>query len=58
MSHSEYLEPLQDWYETVGSDWRGLREEAMTLLKEEEKMIACYTDGIRPVIFKIQKIPE
>ena len=38
MSYSEYLEPLQEWYETVGSDWRGLREKAMTLLKEEEKL--------------------
>ena len=38
MSYSEYLESLQPWYETVGSDWRGLREKAMTLLKEEEKL--------------------
>ena len=38
MSYSEYLESLAPWYETVGSDWRGLREKAMTLLKEEEKL--------------------
>ena len=38
MSYSEYLEPLQEWYESVGSDWRELREKAMTLLKEEEKL--------------------
>ena len=38
MSYSEYLETLQEWYENVGSDWRGLREQAMTLLKEEEKL--------------------
>jgi len=38
MSYSEYLESLQPWYETVGSDWKGLREKAMTLLKEEEKL--------------------
>jgi V/A-type H+-transporting ATPase subunit A len=38
MSYSEYLDPLQEWYETVGSDWRELREKAMTLLKEEEKL--------------------
>jgi V/A-type H+-transporting ATPase subunit A len=38
MSYSEYLEPLQEWYESVGSDWRSLREKAMTLLKEEEKL--------------------
>ena len=28
------------------------------LTKEEDKMVACCTDGIRPVIFEIQKIPE
>ena len=38
MSYSEYLDPLQEWYENVGSDWRELREKAMTLLKEEEKL--------------------
>ncbi len=38
MSYSEYLDPLQEWYETVGADWRELREKAMTLLKEEEKL--------------------
>jgi V/A-type H+-transporting ATPase subunit A len=38
MSYSEYLEPLQEWYESVGSDWSSLREKAMTLLKEEEKL--------------------
>jgi len=38
MSYSEYLESLQQWYESVGSDWGELREKAMTLLKEEEKL--------------------
>jgi len=38
MSYSEYLQPLQRWYENVGSDWGELREQAMTLLKEEEKL--------------------
>ena len=38
MSYSEYLDPLQEWYETVGADWKELREKAMTLLKEEEKL--------------------
>ena len=38
MSHSEYLQPLQHWYESVGADWGELREKAMTLLKEEEKL--------------------
>jgi V/A-type H+-transporting ATPase subunit A len=38
MSYSEYLEPLHEWYESVGSNWRELREKAMTLLKEEEKL--------------------
>ena len=38
MSYSEYLQPLQHWYERVGPDWEELREQAMTLLKEEEKL--------------------
>ena len=38
MSYSEYLSSLQGWYETIGSDWSDLRENAMTLLKEEEKL--------------------
>jgi V/A-type H+-transporting ATPase subunit A len=38
MSYSEYLQTLQRWYENVGSDWGELREKAMTLLKEEEKL--------------------
>ncbi len=38
MSYSEYLQPLQRWYESVGPDWGELREQAMTLLKEEEKL--------------------
>jgi len=38
MSYSEYLESLQGWYQSVGSNWRELREQAMTLLKEEEKL--------------------
>jgi V/A-type H+-transporting ATPase subunit A len=38
MSYSEYLESLQQWYESVGSDWGELREKAMTLLKKEEKL--------------------
>ena len=38
MSYSEYLQPLQQWYERVGPDWEELREQAMTLLKEEEKL--------------------
>jgi V/A-type H+-transporting ATPase subunit A len=38
MSYSEYIQPLQRWYENVGPDWGELREQAMTLLKEEEKL--------------------
>jgi len=38
MSYSEYLDPLQEFYETIGTDWSGLREKAMNLLKEEEKL--------------------
>jgi V/A-type H+-transporting ATPase subunit A len=38
MSYSEYLDSLQEWYETIGPDWSSLREKAMSLLKEEEKL--------------------
>lgn len=38
MSYSQYIQALQRWYERVGTDWRKLREEAMTLLKEEEEL--------------------
>ncbi len=38
MSYSEYLQPLKEWYENVGPDWGELREKALTLLKEEEKL--------------------
>jgi len=38
MSYSEYLQPLKEWYENVGPDWGELREKALNLLKEEEKL--------------------
>lgn len=38
MSYSEYLNSLQQWYESIGSNWKELREKAMNLLKEEEKL--------------------
>jgi V/A-type H+-transporting ATPase subunit A len=38
MSYSEYMHPLEGWYENVGPDWTRLREEAMSLLKEEEEL--------------------
>ena len=38
MSYSEYMHPLERWYENVGPDWPRLREEAMSLLKEEEEV--------------------
>ncbi len=38
MSYSEYMHPLEGWYENVGPDWPRLREEAMSLLKEEEEL--------------------
>jgi len=38
MSYSEYILPLESWYENVGHDWIRLREEAMSLLKEEEEL--------------------
>ncbi len=38
MSYSEYMNALEGWYQNVGADWQRLREEAMTLLKEEEEL--------------------
>ena len=38
MSYSEYMLSLEGWYEKVGPDWPKLREEAMSLLKEEEEL--------------------
>ncbi|NWG10979.1 V-type ATP synthase subunit A [Candidatus Bathyarchaeota archaeon] len=38
MSYSEYMHTLEMWYETIGSNWVKLREEAMSLLKEEEEL--------------------
>jgi len=38
MSYSEYIQELEEWYESVGADWGALREQAMTLLKEEEEL--------------------
>jgi len=38
MSYSEYMYALERWYENVGPDWPKLREEAMSLLKEEEDL--------------------
>ncbi len=38
LSHSEYAQILEQWYEQIGSDWLRLREEAMSLLREEEEL--------------------
>ena len=38
MSYSESIQELEQWYESVGTDWGRLREEAMALLKEEEEL--------------------
>jgi len=38
MSYSEYVQSLEPWYENVGQDWVKLREEAMSLLKQEEEL--------------------
>jgi V/A-type H+-transporting ATPase subunit A len=38
MSHSEYSQMLEKWYEKTSSDWSRLREEALTLLREEEEL--------------------
>ncbi|UCG45235.1 MAG: V-type ATP synthase subunit A [Candidatus Bathyarchaeota archaeon] len=38
MSYSEYMRSFESWYENVGTDWPRLREEAMSLLKEEEEL--------------------
>lgn len=38
MSYSEYMRSFESWYENIGPDWPRLREEAMSLLKEEEEL--------------------
>lgn len=38
MSYSEYLKDLDELDDGTDLDWKGLREEAMSLLKEEEKL--------------------
>lgn len=38
MSYSEYMRTLEQWYEKIGVGWSRLREESMTLLKEEEEL--------------------
>jgi V/A-type H+-transporting ATPase subunit A len=38
VSYSEYMNALEPWYQNVGADWQKLREEAMSLLKEEEEL--------------------
>jgi len=38
LSHSEYAQILEQWYEQIGSGWLRLREEAMSLLREEEEL--------------------
>ncbi|MEM2875446.1 MAG: V-type ATP synthase subunit A, partial [Candidatus Bathyarchaeia archaeon] len=38
MSYSEYIPTLEQWYESIGTEWQKLREEAMALLKEEEEL--------------------
>jgi V/A-type H+-transporting ATPase subunit A len=32
------MNALEPWYQNVGADWQKLREEAMSLLKEEEEL--------------------
>lgn len=38
LSHSEYAQILEQWYEQIGPGWLRLREEAMSLLREEEEL--------------------
>lgn len=38
MSYSEYMRTLEPSFEKIGAGWARLHEEAMTLLKEEEKL--------------------
>lgn len=38
MSHSEYAQMLEAWYEKVGPGWSRFREGAMSLLREEEEL--------------------
>jgi V/A-type H+-transporting ATPase subunit A len=37
-SHSEYTPILEDWYANSGSEWPRLREEALSLLRDEEEL--------------------
>jgi len=38
-SYSLYVDSVQDWWrETVGGDWRGIRDEAMVLLQKESEL--------------------
>ncbi|MCK5341908.1 MAG: V-type ATP synthase subunit A [Candidatus Heimdallarchaeota archaeon] len=38
LSHSEYTQILEQWYEKIGPGWLRLRQEAMSLLREEEEL--------------------
>jgi len=38
LSYSEYVYVLEEWYTKLSSDWPDLREEAMSLLQEEENL--------------------
>jgi len=38
VSYSEYTQALEWWYENVGPHWSRLRDESMSLLKEEEEL--------------------
>lgn len=63
LSHSEYAQTLESWYEKLGSGWLRLREEAMSLLREEEELREIVSlvgaeilDDKQRVVFEVAKM--
>jgi len=63
LSHSEYAQTLEQWYEQIGPDWMRLREEAMSLLREEEELREIVSligaeilDDKQRIVFEVAKM--
>jgi V/A-type H+-transporting ATPase subunit A len=63
LSHSEYAQILEQWYEQIGPDWMRLREEAMSLLREEEELREIVSligaeilDDKQRIVFEVAKM--
>jgi V/A-type H+-transporting ATPase subunit A len=63
LSHSEYTQILEQWYEKIGPDWLRLREEAMSLLREEEELREIVSligaeilDDKQRIVFEVAKM--